>query len=225
LNGSLHDDFVGSRIWRWLAVIAAIVLAAIFFVYGALRLRREVVESATHPTETTVDLGAVLLRVRELNRLETASMRIMTVSRVSQSYQFVPDSLSGDTISFLAVGDVVAGVDLSTLRESDIRRGEGDSVTIRLPPPQILVSRIDNRESHVLNRKTGFLRKSDPDMEGRLRSHAESAIRNVAMQRGILPMAATNAESRLAGLLRSLGFKNVRFVTTPPMLPPRPTEG
>ena len=206
-------------------VIAAILVAAIIFIYGARKLQRDVVESATHPTETTVDLGAVLLRVRELNRLETASMRIMTVSRISQSYKFVPDSISGDTISFLAVGDVVAGVDLSTLNAGDIRRGEGDSVTIRLPPPQILVSRIDNRESHVLQRTTGFLRKSDPDMEGRLRSHAESAIRNVAMQRGILPMASTNAESRLAGLLRSLGFKNVRFVSTPPMPPHRPTEG
>jgi hypothetical protein len=220
LTESVHDDPVGSHLWRWLAGIAAIALAAVIFIYGARKLQRDVVESATHPTETTVDLGAVLLRVRELNRLETASMRIMTVSKISQSYKFVPDSISGDVISFLAVGDVVAGVDLSTLGASDIQRGEGDSVTIRLPPPQILVSRIDNRESHVLNRKTGFLRRSDPDMEGRLRSHAESTIRNVAMQRGILPMAATNAENRLAGLLRSLGFKSVRFITTPPMRPP-----
>jgi hypothetical protein len=214
-----------NRLGRWLAVIAAVLLAVIIFVYGAKRLRREVIESATHPTETTVDLGAVLMRVRELNRLETASMRIMTVSRITQSYKFVPDSISGDTISFLAVGDVVAGVDLSTLREGDIQRGDGDSVTIRLPAAQILVSRIDNRESHVLNRTTGFLRRSDPDMEGRLRSHAESAIRNVAMQRGILPMAATNAEERLAALLKSLGFKSVRFVTTPPMRAPRQPEG
>jgi hypothetical protein len=209
----------------WLAVAAVFLLAAILFVYGALRLRRDVAESVTRPTETTVDLGAVLVRVRELNRLETASMHIMTVSRITQSYKFVPDSISGDTISFVAVGDVVAGVDLSTLQTGDIQRGTDESVTIRLPPPQILVSRIDNRESHVLNRTTGILRKSDPEMEGRLRSHAESAIRNVAMQRGILPMANANAESRLAGLIHSLGFKSVRFVTTPPMAPPRLPNG
>ena len=114
-----------NRRGRWLSGIAAILLAAIIFVYGARKLRRDVLESATHPTETTVDLGAVLLRVRELNRLETASMRIMTVSRISQSYKFVPDALSGDSISFPAVGDCVAGVDPGPPLAGDIHRGEG----------------------------------------------------------------------------------------------------
>ena len=79
-----------------------------------------------------------------------------------------------------------------------------------MPPPQILVSRIDNRESRVLNRKTGFFRRADMNLESRARQYAEQGIRNEAVSKGILPLASQNAEVKVAELLHTFGFQRVR---------------
>ena len=82
---------------------------------------------------------------------------------------------------------------------------------VHLPPPQILVSRIDNRATHVIDRRTGVFRRADIGMEGRARQYAEQNIRNEALRKGILPLAQKNAEARVAGLLHTLGATKVRF--------------
>jgi hypothetical protein len=76
----------------------------------------------------------------------------------------------------------------------------------------VLVSRIDNRATHVIDRRTGVFRRADVGMEGRARQYAEQNIRNEAVHKGILPLAQQNAEARIAGLLHTLGATKVRFV-------------
>jgi hypothetical protein len=76
------------------------------------------------------------------------------------------------------------------------------------------VSRVDNNQSRVLQRKTGVLRRSDADLETRARQHAETNIRAEAIKKGILPMASQNGEKKLADLMRTLGFARVRFVSS-----------
>jgi hypothetical protein len=86
---------------------------------------------------------------------------------------------------------------------------------VRLPPPQILVSRVDNQQSRVLTRKTGMLRRADVDLETRARQHAETNIRAEALKKGLLPLAAKNGEKKLAELLHTFGAEKVRFVGGP----------
>jgi hypothetical protein len=196
-------------------VLLGVLLIAVVGGYVAWRLTkrvvRESVQNLTVPQEKTIDLGALVTQVRELSRLETASMRVMHVSTITQSYKMVPDALAGDQLTFLAAGDVIAGIDLSRLQPKDVwRQGDG-TIVMRLPPPQILITRVDNRESRVINRKTGVLRRSDVNLESRVRQHAEQSIRNEAMRKGILLMASQNAEKRLADFLHALGFQKVRF--------------
>src|ERR1051325_5383296 len=138
-------------------------------------------------------------------------MRVMQVSTITQSYKLVPNALGADQITFLATGDVIAGVDLAQLRREDVRREPDGTVVMRLPPAQILVSRVDNRESRVMSRKTGVLRRSDINLEARARQNAEQAIRNEAVNKGILTLANQNAQKRLADLLHTLGVARVRF--------------
>src|SRR6185436_5889928 len=113
------------------------------------------------PREKTIDLSTLVTQVRELNRLETASMHVLHIGRVTQTYKLVPNALGGDEITFLAAGDVIAGIDLSRLQQNDAWRSADGTLNLRLPPPQILVSRVDNNESRVLTRKTGVLRRAD----------------------------------------------------------------
>lgn len=198
-----------------LLVVLGVLALAIAGGYLSWRLTRRAVTSAisqmTERKEETIDLGALVTQVRELSRLETASMRVIHVATTTQSYEMVPNALAGDSLTFLAAGDVIAGIDLSLLQQKDVWREPDGTLVMRLPPSQILVSRIDNRESKVINRKTGLLRKSDVHLEARARQTAEQGIRNEAMKKGILAMATANAETKLAQFLRALGFQRVRF--------------
>jgi len=191
---------------------AVLLVIGVTFVGGwyFLKRTRHAVTEVFTPHEEQVDLTALVTRVRALNRLETASMRVVHVSTVTQSYQYVPDGLTGDQLTFLAAGDVIAGIDLSQLRQEDVSREGDGTIVVRLPPSQVLVTRLDNRESHVINRKTGLLRRADVHMEGRARQYAEQGIRNEAVNKGILSLASQNAEVKVAELLHMFGFQRVR---------------
>lgn len=194
-----------------LAVVLLLGIAvAAWFV--AHRIERMATQAVTRKEEMA-DLGTLVTRVRELNRLETANMRVVSVSTIRQTYDLIPNALAGDELTLYSAGDVIAGVDLSLLKPDDIHREPDGTIVVRLPPPQLLVSRIDNRASRVITRRTGVFRRADIGMEGRARQYAEQNIRNEAIHRGILPMAQTNAEARVAGLLHTLGAAKVRFET------------
>lgn len=197
----------------WIAVAVIVILVTGGFVAWRLARRavRESIQDMTVRQEKTVDLGALVTHVRELNRLETAAMRVMHISTISQTYQMVPDALGGDQLQFLAAGDVIAGIDLSLLQRKDVWREPDGTIVLRLPASQILMTRVDNRESRVMSRKTGLLRRADVDLESRARQHAEQSIRNEAVSKGILLMASQNAEKKLADFLHTLGFQKVRF--------------
>jgi hypothetical protein len=169
------------------------------------------VHEALTPQEKTIDMAALVTQVRELNRLETASMRVMHVGRVSQSYELVPNVLAGDEITFLAEGDVIAGIDLARLQPNDVWRSPDGTINLRLPAAEVLVVRVDNAKSRVITRDTGVLRRRDIDLETRARQHAEETIRSEALKQGVLTTASQSAEKKLAGFLHTLGFEKVRF--------------
>lgn len=201
-----------------LLIAAAVGVTTVVFLWRSAK--EAVTETILAPQERTVDIATLVTQVRELNRLETASMRVIHVGTITQTYKMVPNSLGGDEITFLATGDVIAGLDLSQLKPNDVWRSPDGTINLRLPPPQILVSRVDNEQSRVLTRKTGMLRRADIDLETRARQHAETNIRAEAVKKGLLPLAAQNGEKKLAELLHTLGAEKVRFVSgRSPVLP------
>lgn len=198
---------------RFLTLAAVVVL-----LLGGLgawlmwRAMHRVEQSATFTKqEEQADLGSVVTRVRSLARLETASMHVSNISTVKQGYNLLPDKFAGDEITFYAAGDVIAGIDLSTIQQRDVWREPDGTLVLRLPPSQVLVSRLDNAESRVINRRTGIFRSADQGLEGRARQYAETQIRNEAVRKNILGMAQEGAETKLAPLLHTLGFTKVRF--------------
>jgi uncharacterized protein DUF4230 len=199
------------------ALIAAVCVigVTIFAGWMAWRQAQRRIDQALTPHEEQIDLGAVVTRVRALNRLETASMRVVHVSTIKQSYELIPNAFAGDELTLFAAGDVIAGIDLSQLKQQDVRRDPDGVITIRLPPAQVLVTRLDNRQTQVLNRKTGWFRRGDNGLESRARQYAEQGIRNEAVSKGILEMASQNGELRIADLLRTFGLQRVRFESAP----------
>lgn len=194
-----------------LAALALVLLGVFATARLVLHRVEQMATRAVTSREEMADLGTILTRVRDLNRLETATMRVTNVSTIRQTYDLIPNALAGDELTLYASGDVIAGVDLSLLQPNDVHREPNGTIVVQLPPPQILVSRIDNRSSHVIQRRTGVFRRADIGLEGRARQYAEQNIRNEAIHRGILPLAQKNAEARVAELLHTLGAAKVRF--------------
>jgi hypothetical protein len=195
-----------------LLIAVAVTVTTAVFVWRMAK--KTVAETVLAPQERTIDIATLVTQVRELNRLETASMRVMHVGTVTQTYNLVPNALAADEITFLATGDVIAGIDLSQLRQEDVWRSPDGTINLRLPPSQLLVTRVDNEQSRVLTRKTGMLRRADVDLETRARQHAEANIKAEALKRGILKLASDNGEKKMAELLHTFGAEKVRFVST-----------
>jgi hypothetical protein len=205
----------------FLGAFLIMIAVAVTSAYVVWRVaKKAVVQTVLTPEEKTVDIAMLVTQVRELNRLETASMRVMHVGTTTQSYKMVPNALAADEITFLATGDVIAGIDLGQLRQEDVWRSRDGTINLRLPAAQVLVTRVDNEQSRVLTRKTGVLRRADIDLETRARQHAEENIRAEAVKRGIVKLASENAEKKMAELLRTFGAEKVRFIrghSTPPL--------
>jgi len=203
---------------RWIVALVIVILlfAVLLLVRQQLDTERSavgrIVDSAIAKDETAVDLTTIVTELSKLSRLETARMRVVNVSQVKQSYGIIPDMLAGDHLTLMAVGEVFAGVDLSKISQEDVYLDENGVITIVLPDSEVLVSRIDNEETKVINRDTGVLRSPDTGLEGRARAYAERQVREEAVAKGILDLAQSNAEEQLAEFVTKLGATSVRFV-------------
>jgi len=118
---------------------------------------------------------------------------------------------AGDNrILLLAHGIVNAGVDLSRLKPDDLQL-DGKRIVIKLPFAQITDAYLDDNETKVIERSTGFLRSFDKDLEQNVRHNAVDDIRRAARTGGILKDADDRARAQLANLFFQLGFEQVTF--------------
>ena len=116
-----------------------------------------------------------------------------------------------DSLLLLAEGEVVAGIDMTQVNKQDIVV-RGDHVSITLPAPAILYSKLDNNRTYVYERMTGLLRKPDIELEGEARQLAEQAMIDRALQGEILKQAEANARMQIEAFLRVLGFTDIVIV-------------
>jgi len=159
-------------------------------------------------TQVDVSAPAVLDRIRRLSRLETVAFSMDKIVEGERESAYLPNFLVGEKLLLIAHGDVTAGVDLAELKPGDVWV-HGDSVTVRLPQPQILSTRIDNARTRIYSRTTGVLVTADPNLETQVRQAAEDQITKSALADGILDRAGENARSNVSALLAGLGFKKV----------------
>ena len=164
-----------------------------------------------NPIPTIIpDPVTIVNKVSSLARLETIQYSVEKII-VADKGQAVLRSLFGDRMLFVAHGKVIAGVDLSKLKQSDLEIQNGH-LKVNLPDPEIFIVNLDNEKSYVYDRETGLFTKSDPNLETLARQAAETEILQAALGDGILDQARVNAEAYLLGFLNNLGFNSVVFV-------------
>ena len=153
---------------------------------------------------------AVITGIQAFGRLETAQYMVRDIVAMEDGPDTIFDRLSRDRLLLIAEGEVVAGFDLSKVKQGDIVAIH-DTVLILLPEPEILYSRIDNDRTYVYERDTGLLRRPDPDLETEARRLAEHHVRDWALENGILEDATEFGFLYLEIFLRSLGFTRIRL--------------
>ena len=153
----------------------------------------------------------VVLAVRNLARLEATSFHMEKVIELTDEQSRLFGLVTAkDRILLVAVGDVVAGVDLSKLGDSDVEVDpDGGGVRVALPPPEILSTTIDEAQTHVYGRTTNLLAARKDELEGLARKEAAEQIEKGARDAGILNRARASTAQTVRALLQSLGFKQI----------------
>jgi hypothetical protein len=105
-------------------------------------------------------------------------------------------------------GEVIAGVDLTHVASEDIQV-QGDTVTLVLPAPEVLVTRVDPETVRVYDLKQKLFAPAPDELELELLTRAEDNLRGQALEAGILDGAKSVAEAQLTSWLYELGFRRV----------------
>lgn len=163
-------------------------------------------------TYVNTNSATVLKEIRELQRLETAVYSFEKIIDAGTTGGRLNQILFGDKLLLIANGEVIAGFDLSKIQDDDVSVTD-KNLTVRLPAPEILVSKLDSEKTRVYDRSTGVLTKGNKDLESQARAEAEKSIRLAACESDILKTASDNGRKQLTALFSALDFQTVTIET------------
>jgi len=215
MNTAYHTQRVNRPSFRWVKTFLFGFLLALFAVgliiwlatgTGLLSLLR----AYRGGTLIHIDQPTVVRQIQQLQRLETVSFTMDKIISGEHDSPYLPKFLVSDRLLLVVHGEVIGGVDLSKLQPADVVV-QGQSISLRLPLAQILVTHLDNAQTRVYSRDTGLFSSPDPNLESEVRQEAERQLQEAAMQGDILKTADGNARSTISSLLQGLGFKKVDF--------------
>ena len=196
-------------------LLGILVLGSVGFVLlsrnsGPALLSR--VWSAVTGRTLSIDVSqpTVVNRIQQLQRLETVVYTMDKIVSGAKENPIFPDFLAGDRLLLLVHGEVVAGIDFSSLKPGDVRV-EAKQVHLHVPAAQVFSTRLDSAKTRVYSRQTGLLVPTDPNLESQVRQEAERQLTEAALADGILRTAQQNATSTITSLLQGLGFEKIDF--------------
>jgi hypothetical protein len=218
------------RTMAYVFLILFLIAATIILIGGAYLGISAIrgVKSVTNPVgdlvrqlaveATPVILPNPVVIVEEINslaRLETASYSFQDILQIKRN-QDMFWGIFGESLLFVAYGDVIAGVDLAQMTADDIQVVSPTKVVVHLPQPEIFLTDLDNDRSYVADRDIGLLTQGDTQLETLIRQEAEDRMVEAALDNDILGMAQQEAESFMITFLEQLGFTEIEFTDSPP---------
>jgi hypothetical protein len=190
----------------FLGSVATLLLVGVLF--SGLGVMRMLNAMRGSRTRINVDQPTVVRQIQRLQRLETVSYTMDKIISGERENVYLPKFLVGDRLLLMVHGEVVGGIDLSTLAPGDVQV-QGQKISIHLPSAEVFATRIDNARTKVYSRDTGLFSSPDPNLESEVREEAERQLQQAALQDGILKTASDNARSTISSILQGFGFREV----------------
>lgn len=196
-------------------LLVALVVGPQLFNSFVPNVPQQVREIVATPTTTLRDRGGTILQIRSLNRLETQSFAAERVIEAKVERGNPLDLLLGDRLLLIASGEVVAGVDLSKLRDGDVSISpDGKTIQLKLPPSEIFSKRLDSDRTRVYDRQQGVFAPDNKDLESQARAQAEVEILNAACENNIMQKSAEDARRSMEQFLKLLEFDQVTVTSS-----------
>jgi hypothetical protein len=190
------------------SALLVVGLAAIAFLTGR----------ASAPKEEPSHVGmratpGVITAIHDVARLEATVFHVEKVVEVDDAQSRLWGLVRAkDALLLVAVGDVIAGVDMTKVNATDVHEdGPARSVRVLMPAPEIVSSTLDEHATHVYRRSTDVLAARNEQLEGTARLAAEQQMRKEAIDGGILERARTSADRTISALLRQLGYEHIEI--------------
>jgi hypothetical protein len=199
-------------------VVSAGLLAAMLFAKNCAPPALPVIPPLSSSITVLRPTPNVLVAVRDLARLESASFHMERVIDLTDKQSRLFGLIqTEDAILLVAVADVSAGVDLQKLTADDVVVDAAKkSAKLILPAPEVFHAALDNSKTYVHTRNTGALATRQENLETRARQAAEHSLLDAAMQAGLLSRASDDAKRAVEGLLHGLGYEQVEVTVRAP---------
>jgi len=193
--------------------LAALAVIAILLVIGPLNPFGSDTKDRSQPV--------LLKSLENLSDYHAATANMQVVVDVEEDVKLLPSFIKGERTLFVAAGTVDAAVDFRGLsRDPDAVKVSDDrrSVRLSLPAPKLLEPSLDPDRTRVYDRDRGVLDRVEdalsdrPGDEQPLYQLAEDKLAAAAEEDPrLLKTAERNTRSMLEGLLRGLGFEQIRI--------------
>lgn len=188
---------------------------------GGLRRVLTPFQNPVQNAEPKVDVQSIVVQqVQGMSELTTAKFTMQAVVPTSRDRTFAGYTVGSTTLLYIAHGEVRAGIDLSQITRDNVQLSDGNSLTVQLPPPKIVDSKIDVNRSQVYDYDRGFLGlgpDAAPELQQLAQQQTLQQVVSSACNEGILEEANTRAEVAIRQLLTTAGYNTVTVLTqTPP---------
>jgi Protein of unknown function (DUF4230) len=157
----------------------------------------------TNETKTTQNI--VLKQIVTMGKMELVNYQFRDVVESEIQKSLLPNS----KVLLIISGQAVGCIDLTKIKPQDIDL-EADSLKIKLPSPEICVSKIDHSQSKVYDMSL-FSLLDQSQLIDEAYKKAELQINDSAMQMGILEQTKTNADKILKPMFEKISSKKVGF--------------
>jgi hypothetical protein len=201
----------------WAKAVSAVVLVLVVF-FAGIRLSVLPGLKDLFGTQTHDRSGPALLEsIQDISRYEAASGNFQVVVDLEKDAKFLPDAIRGSRTLYVGAGTVDAFVDLGKIGEKDVTvNDDRTSATLRLPHAALGKPALDTERSYAVSKQRGLLDRlgdlfsDNPNSEQAVQKLAVRHISDAAKESELTERAETNTTNMLQGLLRSLGFKEVK---------------
>ncbi|CAM5590962.1 DUF4230 domain-containing protein [Streptomyces aurantiogriseus] len=205
------------RMPGWAKVLTAVVVVLVVM-FAGIRLSLLPGLRDFFGTETRDRSGPALLKsIQDMSRYDAASGNFQVVVDLEKDAKYLPDALRGTRTLYVGAGTVDAYVDLGKVGDKDVTvNDDRTSATLKLPHAQLGTPALDPDRSYAVSKQRGLLDRlgdlfsDNPNSEQAVQKLAVRHIGDAAKDSELTARAESNTTDMLQGLLRSLGFKEVR---------------